>query len=293
MPEFISKLQYKNCEDGEYYDEKPRNLEETLELIKNFPWQREQYADLGLTGPSVTILDKKGNHLKAGIYYGGRFSLYYFDTSHHFYDYRNITIDKVYDAVTDFFNGYVRLDNFEKHIFEPGKKRYFITEKFDYRVNPWKVLLLTIIWDLYFILFSVLSIVFLIKIREPFGLLFAVVAIPFGYIIILILWKCYFKRGQHLQISRGNDEFFFGDSADENVLYNKTDIDKITRYDDTSGRSPNTIDIFEILFKDGSTIVFTNSLISGTTLASKFSDKWKLKIGLEQVGLVNFLRMIP
>jgi hypothetical protein len=96
-----------------------------------------------------------------------------------------------------------------------------------------------------------------------------------------------------LKISRGNDEFFFGDSKDEMTLYNKADIEKITSYDDTSGRSPNTIDIFEILFKDGSSIVFTNALISGTTLASKFSDKWKLKIGLEQVGLMNFLRMIP
>jgi hypothetical protein len=37
MLEFISKLQYKTYEKGEFSDENRRSLEETLQLIKDFP----------------------------------------------------------------------------------------------------------------------------------------------------------------------------------------------------------------------------------------------------------------
>src|SRR6202000_829347 len=93
MTEFVSKLQYKTCEDGEYYKEKSRNLAETIELINNFPWAREQYADVHLTGPSITINDHSGNYLKAGIYFGGKFSLYYMDTHYHLFARQPVTID--------------------------------------------------------------------------------------------------------------------------------------------------------------------------------------------------------
>src|SRR6516225_4078983 len=103
MPEFISKLQYKTSEKGEYSDEKARSLEETIELVKSFPWAREQYADVSVTGPSITIQDYNGNFLKAGIYFGGRHSLYYMDNKHRYYVLMNVTIDVVFGKVNDFF----------------------------------------------------------------------------------------------------------------------------------------------------------------------------------------------
>jgi hypothetical protein len=59
MAEFISKLQYKTYEKGEFSDEKARSLEETIQLIKNFPWEEQRGGDVQLTGPSVTIQNFK------------------------------------------------------------------------------------------------------------------------------------------------------------------------------------------------------------------------------------------
>jgi hypothetical protein len=84
----------------------------------------------------------------------------------------------------------------------------------------------------------------------------------------------------------------FGNTTDEVKQYNKADIDKITIYEDRNYRSPNDIEVFEISFNDGSNIVFTNVLISGTTLSEKFSDKWNLKFNYEKVYWFAFLRMI-
>ena len=54
MPEFISKLQHKTYEKGEFSDEKVRSLDETIKLIKTFPWDAERtLTDVQLTGSSV------------------------------------------------------------------------------------------------------------------------------------------------------------------------------------------------------------------------------------------------
>jgi hypothetical protein len=77
MPEFISKIQYKTYEKGEFSDEKVRNVEETLSLIKEFPWNEQRGVDVQPTGPSVTIQDEYVNYLKVGLYFNGKFCLYY------------------------------------------------------------------------------------------------------------------------------------------------------------------------------------------------------------------------
>src|ERR1700761_6637843 len=146
MPGLISKLQYKTCEDREYYEEKSRSLEETIDLINNFPWAREQYAELGLTGPSVTIEDNSGRYLKAGIYYGGKYTLYYFDEHNHLYEHRSVTMDLVLKAVADFFNDSFTADGFEKQSFELGIRKLFVTKKFEYRSSTGKIIMLHTFW---------------------------------------------------------------------------------------------------------------------------------------------------
>jgi hypothetical protein len=89
MPEFISKLQHNTYEKGEFSDEQPRDLEETINLIKDFPWDAERtLTDIQLTGPSVTILDNDLNYLKLGLYFGGKFCVYYLDKDNHLYEYQ-------------------------------------------------------------------------------------------------------------------------------------------------------------------------------------------------------------
>jgi len=177
MPEFISKLQYKTSEDGEYTDEKARSLEQTIELIKKFPWDIEQYADLGITGPSITILDGNGNYLKVGIYYGGKYSLYYLNSKNHLYERKNIKMDIVYATVTEFFINEVDPQNFEKQNYSFGIKRLFNTNQFEYYIKLWKVLLLSVFWIYISLLFWIFSIFLnIIKPIEPFGAIFILLA---------------------------------------------------------------------------------------------------------------------
>jgi len=278
MPEFISKLQYKTSEDGEYADEKARNLEETIDLIKNFPWAIEQYADLGITGPSITILDQNGNYLKAGIYYGGKYSLYFFDSKNHLYVRKNIKLDILYNTVNEFFAGKIDLLNFYKESFAFGIRKLFITNPFEYRIKLWKVLLLSVFWIYISAIFWFFS--FNFSIIQPTGL-FGLIPTLFAVIISWPLFKilnAYFKKkDQYLKISTASDIFYFGDSEGEIKAYHKKDIDRAIHYVNRESRSPNEFEIMEIIFKDGTSITFSNMLISYGTLSEKFTRKWNFK----------------
>jgi len=294
MPEFISKLQYKTYENGEYSDEKVRDLQETIELINNFPWAIEQYAHLGITGPSITIQDIEGNYLKMGIYYGGRFSIYYLDFKNHYYENRNISFEFAQDKVIEFFAGRIDLQNFKMQRFGIGLKKYFITSNFEYRIKIWKLLLLNIFWETYFVGTLVLGggILF----NNPFKTSMMFILVPalfFGWILGNVFLSLYRRRNQYLRISRGNDEFFFGDDSNEIRAYNKTDIDKILNYVNKSSRNPNLIEIYEVVFKNGANITFTNVLISNSQLSSKFSNKWKLSMTRIEKNFFNLMKMMP
>lgn len=277
MPSFISKLQYKTCEKGEYYDEKERTLEETIDLINNFPWAREQYADLDLTGPSITIKDKIGNYLKVGIYYGGRYSLYYLDSKNRLYQYRQLKMEKVHEKVAEFFDGKLHLQLFEKQPWRFRIRRVFVTVDFTYRVTLLYAISLCTDW---FILFACCLgfLIFFILIKQgAVGLSLLIVPMfLLGRILAKTFRKYYLLRYQFIRISRGNNIFYFGTDENECNSYDKADILKIEQYVDKETRTPNVTEVFRIYFKDDTYITFTNVLITDTTLASKFSDKWKI-----------------
>jgi hypothetical protein len=272
MPEFISKLQYKTYEKGEYSDEKVRNLEETIELIKSFPWEQQRGVDVQLTGPSVTIQDEYGNYLKAGLYFNSKFCLYYFDCDHHLYEYHAPDLDDVLSTVGEFFKGQVDLTKFEKHLFNIGNSVHFLSNDFIYRVKGWRVVLLSTFFIVFFLMFLLFTIGFASK-AAPFyifgiPLLFSLL---FGGILIHIL-KCYLAcSNQVLQISTGNNIFCF-DNDDGNRTYDKNDIKEIIKYIPGGGRNPNSFVVYEIHFKDESIIKFSNMLISDINFGHKFSN---------------------
>jgi hypothetical protein len=275
MPEFISKLQYKTSEKGEYSDEKARSLEETIELVKSFPWAREQYADVSVTGPSITIQDYNGNFLKAGIYFGGRHSLYYMDNKHRYYVLMNVTIDVVFGKVNDFFKGQIDLQSFEKARFSFGAKGYFATNKFEYRTEFWYGMLLMIVWAVFFLMFFIPAVLSqVLQPLNPLGFFLLGIDVLFGWPLVCF-FKKYYQRNQYLRISRGNDVFLFGEDQASVTSFNKNDIIEIIHCVDSGSRSPNMLEIIEIVFKDHTSIKFSNILISYSTLATKLSDKWK------------------
>ena len=294
MAGLISKIQYKTYEKGEYTDEMARSLEETIALIKKFPWEREQYAELGLIGPSVTIVDLNGSYLKAGIYYGGRFSLYCLDSQNRYYENRNITIDLVYAKVTEFFEGKMDLADFTRIKFQVGLKSYFLTSSLEYRVRFWKILLLSTGYIYIFLLLSILPV--MLACNNPSGIVIIYSALLvglFGWPLVYIFQKYYRKRYQYLKISRGNDLFLFGDGQGEVKVYDKNNILRIISYENSGSRSPNMFEVFEVVFKDGSKIKFSNGIISGSTLSSKFSNKWGLSLIKTEKNLIKILKLLP
>src|SRR4051812_13455873 len=126
MPEFISKIQHNTYEKGEFSDEKTRTLDETVELIKSFPFDAERSLTvIQLTGPSITIQDEYVNYLKVGLYFNGKLCIYYLDNDNHLYEYYVLSVDEACNLVTDYFNGTLDLTKFEKHLFNFGNKAHF------------------------------------------------------------------------------------------------------------------------------------------------------------------------
>jgi len=268
MPEFISKLQYNTYEKGEYSDEKVRGLEDTLLLVNDFPWDGQRGADVQLTGPSVTIHDESGNYLKVGLYFGGKYCIYFLDCDNHLYEYHAPDLEDANIVLRDFFNGQIELTKFDKHLFNIGNKGHFFSRDFIYRVKAWRVILTSAPLIVIFLLFFSSAIA--IK-SAPFFIVAVplLISMPCGCLLIYIL-NCYLGcSDQVLQISSGNNSFSFANSnRDSN--YNKEDIKQIIV--NNHSRNVDFI-LFEICFKDESVLKLTTMLISEISFRNKFPSK--------------------
>jgi hypothetical protein len=59
------------------------------------------------------------------------------------------------------------------------------------------------------------------------------------------------------------------------------------------GKSPNMIEVMEIVFNDNLSIIFTNMLISSLELSYKFSDKWGLSPIRKELGFFSLMLLMP
>lgn len=136
MKTLISKLQYKNYEKGEFNNIEMRTAEETIQLIKDYPWEEQrQLASVELTCPSVTIEHDSGKFLKLGPHFGGKFCLYLSDG-------RKIS-EKIiqhpedsFDVITDFYNGVNISKGFDRLFLIFWPKSHFVTASFQYSCTP-------------------------------------------------------------------------------------------------------------------------------------------------------------
>lgn len=280
MPEFISKVQHDNYEKGEFSDEKVRNLEETIELIRSFPFDAERnLTDIQLTGPSVTIQDGYVNYLKVGLYFNGKFCVYYLDNNNHLYEYYVLSVDEACNLVTDFFTETLDLSKFEKQLFKIGSRKHFENGNFDYAINPSKFYLrfiFTLLFGLPFF-FSGIALTqiepFLIK--YSFILAWFLLTCQFVYILFLIIGYYLKSKNMFLHLSAGDNSFQFG-IGDEIKDYNKSDITHINIYRCRRSRKVVLFDpvfnVVEIKFNDNSTIEFPGFLIDQISFQKKFPN---------------------
>ncbi|MBB6126055.1 hypothetical protein [Mucilaginibacter lappiensis] len=271
MPQFVSKLQHNTYEKGEFSDKQPRNLDETIDLIKNFPWDIERpLTDIQLTGPSVTIQDNELNYLKLGLYFGGKFCVYYLDKDNHLYEYHVPDLDSVSKLIADFFVSNLDLKLFEKHFFNVGNRAHFITQSFVYTLSMWKFVILIALFFIYLFLIS-LS-VFTTKFNDGSLFVTGLMLLLSGSFLIYTLFVYFKNRHLYLQISKGNGQFSFGLDEQHIVTYNKSDIKQILYYAGKGNSSRNLTGEVTVYFKDGSDIKIPNLLISVVDLLAKFKD---------------------
>jgi hypothetical protein len=274
MPQFISKLQHNTYEKGEFSDEQPRNLDEAIQLIKDFPWDLERpLTDIQLTGPSVTIQDDDINYLKLGLYFGGKFCVYYLDKDNHLYEYHAADIDAAEKLVADFFNKTLDLSVFEKHFFNIGNQPHFITNNFIYKVKPSRVFMLIALLLVYIGLF--ISFAASIPSDTPFILYPCFLILIIGGFILYTIFLAIQNRSLYLQISRGSNLFYFGKDAQNILAYEKLSIENIVIYDNNDRRGFR-LDFnkkIEVKFRNGDYLIIPNILISSYDFLSKFSGK--------------------
>lgn len=268
MSTFISKLQFKYYEKGEFIDEKPRNLKETLDLIRSYPWDQQRGVDVQPTCPSVTIRNEHGKYLKLGNYFGGKFALYMYDHEHHLYELHEPTLDEACQIIEQFFNNSIDKSIFDRHYFALGSKAHFDTRRFIYRFR---------FYYFYFLLIYLgfICTTFTIGIHADGGntpktaiwsVICVCVVIGTGLGIFL---NHYIKHhGVYLEISSGRDDFYYGKTPDTVQEYNKKDIEKVTVVPQSKHNSGSST----IRFKDGSSIVLSPMVIDTYTFTNKFRD---------------------
>jgi hypothetical protein len=255
----VSKIQYNNCELGEYKEETDRSPEETIHLIDQFPWQEERKSfHVGLTGPSITLQNIQGGFLKLAPYYNGKFVLYYFAPDTEPFD----------------TTGFQR-----QHTWPTNNFIHFIDRDFHYSVTPQRIFRYLlgssgINFAAFIIMICIIGADFIRQGLPPHPGALAVI-IPFLFILggglNLILFANYYRysAGKLLVISQGSDIFYYG-PEDQPLPFNKKDIMQLTRYEPRGTRNPIGFFMWvEIEFKDARSIAIPNLLIDSFDLEKK------------------------
>lgn len=233
-----TKIQYKNFEPGEFTDKKERSYEETIQLIQHFPWEEQRtHLQVSLTNPSITLEDKEGNFLKLALYYEGKFVLHYLTTQKQLYTKSLPHVEDAYPSIRSFFEtnpfdtaGF-RLEN----SWIQGKAIHFKDQDFQYRMNPVKFWIQSLLYTtfLLFYLIAMLGLLISAPARRGYLAVPLVVSLAFlGLIVVMaltlaVLFNHYrTARGKILIISRGNDIFYYGDENNPEQ-YDKKDITKV------------------------------------------------------------------
>jgi hypothetical protein len=214
------KTQYKNFEPGEFVEIKERNYEEAIQLIDQFPWDKErQSVKIFLTNPSITIEGKRKDYLKLSVFYNQKYMLYYFNGNRTLF---TKTLSNLPDA-----NIYLK-NYFEQPLFNTSgfkkeitwfqyNSKHFLTTDFVYKFtiqSVFKFLLSTCVINIFFTILM-LILLFVSGLDKLnfwiFLLLLPVMFFP-GAGLHLILFFNYYNNAKDkvLIMSKGNDYFYFG-----------------------------------------------------------------------------------
>ena len=274
MPDLLSKLQYRYSEKGEFADQKNRSLEETLQLIKTIKWDEQRGGEVGLTCPSITIVDEAGNYLKVATYFNGKFCVYYLDTDQRLYEHPVSNIDDADPFVTDFFNGQLDVTKFERHRGIVGAVKHFEDATFFYRVAIGGFYAKMIFFALLFLLEMLAAGMLMISNAPPmvfrlFGLGIIVMMLFLMYNQVKVI-KYYFRIKNVVLVLSANADIFSYGCEDEMTEYSKKDVVEINIYGAIGSKGRSLLSISEIVFKNDFKLYIPVLLIDVPLFVSKF-----------------------
>ncbi|MBE9585182.1 hypothetical protein IM792_12045 [Mucilaginibacter sp. JRF] len=267
MPKLISKVQYKNYETGEFTNEQPRDLDETIALIKAFPWDDERHlTDIQLTGPSIIICNEADEYLKIGLYFNGKFALYYFDHKENLYEYYVPDLDKVTSIVRSFFQDDLDRNPFQKKFFSFGSEGHFLTHNFTYELNIYRWWFMALLGGTFTLFFAWVGIMVLYSSASVLAI--------FSIIPALMLYRSInnyiYAKDVKLNISKGKGYFYLYQKEIKTKIYKK-DIEKIIISEIPFTDMPALL-CSKIILKDGSSIKLSSNVIQPLTLIKKIKD---------------------
>ncbi|WP_285009299.1 hypothetical protein [Pedobacter faecalis] len=277
MTQLISKLQYKKSEKGEFAQIAPRNLQDTLKLIQEYPWATERsLASVELTCPSVTIEHPTGTYLKLGHYFSGKFCLYYLDSRKKVYFKVAPTLQEASEWITDFFEKDGHIEGFEKYSFTWSRASYFITDTFEYVVDRMASLRFFKFWQ--FMLVAAVIILMADSIDRSRPVAIESIAALMLFVIFLAGPHIYFyfnyrscDKNKYLQLSRAADQFRFGPAGKEKTL-SKREIQRIEVHGVFGRGLWNDCFVYVITLKNGESFTFTSLLMRYSVFQNKFPD---------------------
>jgi hypothetical protein len=280
MDKLLVKVQYKDYETGEFSDIKLRTASETIELIKQYPWNEQRHLfSVGLTCPSVTIEQAAGSFLKIGPYFNGKFCLYYFNKATQV-SYKAIKdLADSFEAVVDFYNEKIPAADLEKSAWTRNPKKHFTTATFAYTVTRKRILTYVLYPAILLVLFPLLLFTQGFTNWQMFTNLYGL-ALLVGILMLLnggnvyLFFNYYFySRNLYLQLSKGHPTFFFG-TKEVYRKYSKADI-KVAKFFNHQGTKNLWSDnyVFEITFTNGEVIRFPSLLIDATLLQDKLPEQ--------------------
>lgn len=276
MTQLVSKIQLRRYETGEFSNISLRSLDETLDLIFNFPWKEQRTnVSVELTCPSITIEYSENSYLKIGPYFSNKFILYFLINGK--------VYEKIIPVLEDCKNIVQSLFNEEtielKDGFQVKKslfnfKKHFVTNTFEYTLKNDSSIEYVFNTSFGYGLLFLLGIGIL---DSAFSITFFLSIVVFWLALNCVNFYLFFNYKNkseklYLQVSQGQDKFIFGEN-DDLYEYDKKEIIEIIIYKFEGSRniwSHNVI--YNLILKGNKTLIFNSLILSEADFNRKFTD---------------------
>lgn len=271
-------MQYKNFEAGEFTEIADRTLEETIDIIIKYPWERERNnTTVEPTCPSVSMEHPESGILKLGPSYHSKFRLYWLQPSGKLFAKNVFSLDEAIRIISGFYNDHDISEGFKKYSSFTKMTQHFITNDFVYTVTPKRILQYNLWHAIFGTPFLFFTIVAMFSQHDvDFWLKLSMILAPFVIWMHFsgVNWQFFFNyyrysKNKCIIVSRGNDNFYYGEK-DNLIEYSKKDIQKVTVLNYYGNKNPYTHNqIYTITLKNNETIQITSLLIGESSFYRK------------------------